>query len=293
VEAVAATVTEAESILARTPTDLVVVDVPGCGDPDSAATLEQIRALCATPAGPHFVLATDDDRLTEPEALGALERVLSPVTAERLEQCLRRLSVVLSRPVRVVARRQRSLVFLNEDEVLACEADGRLTYVHSPFGRFDLDLNLTVLRVRLGRVLVRVHRNWLVNMNHVLECASGAGGTTLLVGVRRDRVLRVPVANSHSRAVRAVLLRNAVGLRRGERRREDDEVQHPDAGQRVRCGAPTDDHRADRDPRCDGGRCDPDASDLTRPRIQPDLDERGQQPWARQDVDGRIRPDPG
>ena len=45
--------------------------------------------------------------------------------------------------MRVVARRQRALVFLDLDEVWACEASERLTYVHSSRGRFDLDLTLS------------------------------------------------------------------------------------------------------------------------------------------------------
>jgi DNA-binding LytR/AlgR family response regulator len=217
VHAVAATLTEAESMLARTAPDLVVVDLPGASEPDDVAALERIRALCAMPGGPQFVLATAANCLTGTDELGALDRVLKPVTARRLEQCLSRVAAALSRPVRVVARRQRSIVFLDEDEVLACEADGRLTYVHSPFGRFDLDLSLRVLRVRLARVLLRVHRNWLVNVTRVLECESVGGSTRLLVGAQRDSVVRVPVANSHWRAVREVLLRDAIGLRRAPR----------------------------------------------------------------------------
>jgi DNA-binding LytR/AlgR family response regulator len=215
-DAMAASLGEAETMLARAPPDLVVVDLPRRDAPNGATNLERILALSTSPAAPHVVVATDEDCLTDPEDLGAMERVFRPVTASRLEQCLRRLTTTLSRPVRVAARRGRSLVFLDEDEVLACEADGRLTYVHAPFGRFDLDLSLTVLRARLGRLLVRVHRCWLVNTAHVRECEISAGETTLLVGSDRDDmapVLRVPVSSSHARAVRELLLRNTVGLR--------------------------------------------------------------------------------
>src|SRR4051795_7511260 len=64
---------------------------------------------------------------------------------------------------RIVARRGKTLVFLEPNEVWAFEALDRLTRVHTPHGTFDVDLTLSVIESSMGRTLMRVHRNWLVN----------------------------------------------------------------------------------------------------------------------------------
>jgi hypothetical protein len=45
-------------------------------------------------------------------------------------------------PARIVARRKKSLAFLALDDVWAIEVANRLTFIHTPFGRFELDLSL-------------------------------------------------------------------------------------------------------------------------------------------------------
>ena len=74
-------------------------------------------------------------------------------------------------------------MFLELDEVWACEAAERLTYVHSSRGRFDLDLTLSAIAQSFGRTLLRVQRNWLINPARVLKLERLSGETTLLVGV--------------------------------------------------------------------------------------------------------------
>lgn len=69
------------------------------------------------------------------------------------------------------------------------EAAERLAYVHAARGRFDVDLSLAAIEAPFGAALVRVHRNWLVNIAHVLE---------LLVG----ESLHVPVARERASAQR-------------------------------------------------------------------------------------------
>src|SRR2546422_9700886 len=61
---------------------------------------------------------------------------------------------------RVVARRNKSLVFLDPKKIWAFEAADRLTFVHSREGRFAIDLSLAAIEASFGRALFRVHRNW-------------------------------------------------------------------------------------------------------------------------------------
>jgi DNA-binding LytR/AlgR family response regulator len=86
-----------------------------------------------------------------------------------------------AKPARIVARRKKSLAFLALDEVWAIEAANRLTFVHTQFGRFELDLSLDSIEATSSISLTRVHRNWLVNLTHVREIERTGGATVLAV----------------------------------------------------------------------------------------------------------------
>ena len=120
---------------------------------------------------------------------------------------------------RVVARRKKSLVFLDPKKIWAFEAADRLTFVHAPEGTFAVDLSLAALEASLGRALFRVHRNWLVNLAYVKELERDFGGATLTVGSElgpEGRSIRAPVAHDRAKALRDVLLKNSTGLRTSE-----------------------------------------------------------------------------
>src|SRR5205807_3732314 len=117
---------------------------------------------------------------------------------------------------RVVARRNRSLVFLDPTEIWAFEAADRLTYVHSLEGKFVIDLSLAAIEASFGRALFRVHRNWVVNLAYVKELERVMGGTSLTIGgdlERGEQTIRAPVSHDRAKALRNVLLKNATGLR--------------------------------------------------------------------------------
>jgi two-component system response regulator LytT len=90
--------------------------------------------------------------------------------------------------------------------VWAFEAADRLACVHATRGTFDVDLSLAAIEASFGTALVRVHRNWLVNIAHIREL----DGTELLVADG----LRVPVARERAAAVRELLLESSAGVRR-------------------------------------------------------------------------------
>src|SRR6202034_2997772 len=104
-----------------------------------------------------------------------VDYLLKPFSEERVVQCLRRLeqrrpaAPVSSGPPRIVARRKRSLVFLEPPEIWAFEAADRLTFVHTLHGTFDIDLSLAAVEASFARAFIRVHRNWLVNAMHIQE----------------------------------------------------------------------------------------------------------------------------
>jgi DNA-binding LytR/AlgR family response regulator len=122
-----------------------------------------------------------------------------------------------SRPRRIVGRRRHRLVFLEIDEVWAGEAQDRLTFVHTAWGKFDLEVSLAALQLSFARDLVRVHRNWVVNLAWVKELESHGGESHLFIGADvsgKSHGLQVPVARERAVEVRSMLLAGTVGLRR-------------------------------------------------------------------------------
>ncbi len=210
-----ASVAEAREALAALPVDVVFVDVQLAG---GETGLELVKQL---PGGPAVVLATAfSQHALEAWGLGVVDYLLKPFSEERVEQCLRRIAgrreTRRSEALRVVARRKRSLVFLDPADIWAFEASDRLSFVHSRLGKFDIDLSLAAIETSFGRSLMRVHRNWLVNLDFVRELERGDGETMLFVGTAlgdESHGVRVPISRDRAQPLRAALLANATGLR--------------------------------------------------------------------------------
>jgi DNA-binding LytR/AlgR family response regulator len=204
--------------------EVAFVDVQLAGGPHDDAGLELIRSMAGVPGAPLFVLATAHAaHAVEAFALGVVDYLLKPFSRERVEQCLERLRRRLAEarplpgPARIVARRRSGLVFLQLEEVWAFEAEDRLTFVHTPHGRFDVDLSLAAIEASFGRSLLRVHRRWLVNAAHVRLLDRQDGESELLVGGGLGdgaQGVRVPVARERAAEVKAALLAGTTGLRR-------------------------------------------------------------------------------
>jgi two-component system response regulator LytT len=188
--------------------------------------LELVRSIAPRAQSPMFVLATErEQHAVEAFELGVTDYVLKPFHEGRIAHCLRRLRdrrrgpVLAPSPKRIVARRRKSLVFLEPDEVWAFEATDRLTFVHSRHGKFDLDLSLASIEEAFGSLFTRVHRSWLVNAGCVRELERDAGETRLFVGAGvadsgAESGIHVPVARERAQSIRELLLTNATGLRR-------------------------------------------------------------------------------
>jgi DNA-binding LytR/AlgR family response regulator len=208
-------VAEAREAMAALPVDVVFVDVQLAG---GESGLELVQSL---QGGPAFVLATAfSQHALEAWDLGVVDYLLKPFSEERVEQCLRRIAAGREMrgtgALRVVARRKRSLVFLDPADIWAFEASDRLSFVHSRLGKFDIDLSLAAIESSFGRSLMRVHRNWLVNLDFVRELERQDGETALFVGASlgdESQRIRVPVSRDHAQPVRTALLANATGIR--------------------------------------------------------------------------------
>lgn len=201
--------------------DVVFLDIRLSGGGNEG--LQIAREVALLPAPPLVVLATAfNAHAVEAYELGVADYLLKPFTEQRVETCLQRLRLRRSGPrrtgpTRIVARRRKSLVFFGSDEVWAFEAAERLTRVHTVHGVFDIDLSLSAIEASVGRTLVRVHRNWLVNVAHIKELERD-GETRVWVGdgmADDGRGLHVPVARDRAQQLRDMLIASAQGLRRG------------------------------------------------------------------------------
>jgi DNA-binding LytR/AlgR family response regulator len=206
--------------------ECVFVDIQLVGQTSNETGLDLVRSLVGSARSPMFVLATAfDQHALEAFDLGVIDYLLKPFTEDRVTQTLRRLHERRPGPGdavrpagRIVARKKRSLVFLELHEIWAFETEDRLTSVHTAHGTFDLDLSLAAIEASFGRTFVRVHRQWLVNASHIKELERDGDETRLFVGPALGddaRGVRVPVARERAAAVRNALLSNATGLRRG------------------------------------------------------------------------------
>jgi two-component system response regulator LytT len=204
--------------------DVVFVDVSLAGEGDHSG-LDLARAISGAPDAPMLVLATAfEQHALEAFDLGVADYLLKPFSEERVVQCLRRLSArrplasaPRQPPLRIVARRKRSLVFLEPAEIWAFEAADRLTFVHTKHGRFDLDLSLAAIEASFGRAFARVHRSWLVNVAYIRELERDGSETRLFVGAglgAEGTGVRVPVSRERAQPLREMLLENTTGVRR-------------------------------------------------------------------------------
>jgi DNA-binding LytR/AlgR family response regulator len=201
--------------------DLALVDVQLVGSPQDDEGLGLVRAYAGRAGAPAFVLATAfPEHAIEAFDLDVVDYLLKPFTDERVERCLarvhaKRAPLAPGSPTRLVARRKRALVFLRLEDVWAFESAERLAYVHTARGRFEIDLSLTAIESSIGRALLRAHRSWLVNADHVLELEGYGSETELLVGsaAGEGEAIRIPVSRDRAQAVRDALLAHTTGLR--------------------------------------------------------------------------------
>jgi DNA-binding LytR/AlgR family response regulator len=217
---------DAVSFVSKAPSsiDVVFVDINLVGSSHNG--LELIQRFVKLPGAPAFVLATAlREHAIDAFEMGVVDYVLKPFDKRRVTKCLEKLSVARrssdhatepSRPLRIIARNKRNLVFLVLDEVWALEASEGLTLVHSGRGTFDIDLSLDTIAASFGREFLRVHRNWLVSEEHILELERDSGESALLVGSRPpgSGSMRVPIAKDRAANLRARLMHEGVGIRR-------------------------------------------------------------------------------
>ena len=165
--------------------DLVFLDLqmPGMGG------FEVVRHLSG-PRLPVIVIVTAfHQHAIEAFEAGAIDYLLKPVSEARLRKALERVKNLLGKPLEIaqdlakiastaetlnparrklVGRAGREYYLLDADEVLALQAEGELVWIVTPKRRFMASQTLRALESSLQSFsFQRVHRNAIVNINHV------------------------------------------------------------------------------------------------------------------------------
>jgi len=178
---------EALQLISDTTPDLVFLDLqmPGLGGFEVVRQMEG-RSLPVVV----FVTAYDQYAIQAFEA-GAIDYLLKPVRQARLIQTIGRVRALRPNPRmvvenltklqdlapgparKIVGRLGEEYVLLNPTEVLAFQAEGDLVWIVTAKQRLLATQPLRVLQERLaGQGFERIHRNAMVNLQHVRKLAA-------------------------------------------------------------------------------------------------------------------------
>ncbi len=141
---------------------------------------------------PVIVIVTAfDQHAIEAFEAGAIDYLLKPVRGPRLERAVERARALVGKPLaiaenlakiasvgppvetpgtrKLVGRIGRDYFLLDQDEVLALQAEGPLVWIITSNRRFLSSQTLSAMETSLPHPFQRVHRNAIVNINHVRQ----------------------------------------------------------------------------------------------------------------------------
>jgi DNA-binding LytR/AlgR family response regulator len=140
---------------------------------------------------PVIVIVTAfDQHALEAFAAGAIDYLLKPVSEQRLKKAVERAANLRGKPLqiaehlaniaasetmsrKIVGRSGEEYFLLDASEVLAFQAEGELVWIVTAKHRYLATQSLRGLEIRLGHSpFQRVHRNAIVNVNHVRKMSA-------------------------------------------------------------------------------------------------------------------------
>jgi DNA-binding LytR/AlgR family response regulator len=200
--------------------DLVFLDLqmPGAGG------FDVIRRLGSGPLPVIIVVTAYDQFAIRAFEAGAIDYLLKPVGHERLLVAVQRAERLAARPAdvaehvahlqqvadergsvprKIVARSGEEYFLLSPDEVLAFQAEGDLVWIVTAKRKYLSTLPLRALHEKLGgNTFQRVHRNALVNVNHIRKMSALSSQRWLLT---MDNNQEFIVSKRQAKAVRSIL----------------------------------------------------------------------------------------
>lgn len=165
-----------------------------------------------------FVTAYDHYAIQAFEA-GAIDYLLKPVSATRLQKTVERARALHEHPRenaekvaeianvpinrKIVARRGDEYLLLAIEEVLAFQAEGEVVWIITPTDRLLATQTLRAIESRFHNMqFQRVHRNAIVNVNHVRKMSALSSQRWLLTLTNGQELI---VSKRQAHAIRGVL----------------------------------------------------------------------------------------
>ncbi len=175
---------------------------------------------------PVIVIVTAfDQHAIEAFEAGAVDYLLKPVNEQRLKKAVERAGTLKGKPLQVaehlantasiasqspsepksrkiVGRSGEEYFLLDANEVLAFQAEGELVWIITAKHRFLATQSLRALEANLGSTFQRVHRNAIVNVNHVRKMSALSSQRWLLTLTNQ---LQLTVSKRQAANVRKML----------------------------------------------------------------------------------------
>jgi len=212
---------EALQQIAKLEPDLVFLDLqmPVMGG------LEVVRSLEGRSLPVVVIVTAFDQHAIQAFEDGAIDYLLKPIRHERLEKAVERARKLHSRPKAVAediariastpegaqASRGRRIVgksgaeyfLLDPNDVLAFQAEGELVWIITAKNRFLAAQSLRTVEARLEKSqFQRVHRNAIVNVNHVRKMSPMTSQRWLLTLTNRQQLI---VSKRQAHNIRSIL----------------------------------------------------------------------------------------
>ncbi|MFN0074596.1 MAG: LytR/AlgR family response regulator transcription factor [Chloroflexota bacterium] len=191
--------------------DLVLLDIrmPGLSGLDAVKVINRVRPR------PHVVFVTAyEEHAVQAFEVEADDYLLKPVSERRLRRALERVhgaqpsaAETVSQPAmdRLAVETEDRTLLLKVSDIRFASARGDYTHVRTYDHEYQVRSSLTELTSRLEpNGFLRVHRSFLVNLNHVLELQPYFSGTHVLIMADQHRS-EVPVSRSGIKTLRARL----------------------------------------------------------------------------------------
>lgn len=207
VVAEAASVREAVEKLKEYPCDVMFLDVnmPEATGMQLAEAMQHLKY----PPAVVFVTAYSEFAI-DAFKVHAIDYLIKPVEKERLAQALARVREHIAlhnraqRAERIPVEKGGKKILINIDSIRYIMARDDYAYLQTDTDRYFSTVSLAQLEKRLdGHGFFRVHRGYLVNLEHVKEVESVPGGTLLLTLDGTDD--KVPVSRRRVSSLKKAL----------------------------------------------------------------------------------------
>jgi two-component system LytT family response regulator len=187
---------------------------------------EVVRALGAGPLPVIVIVTAYDEHAIKAFEAGAVDYLLKPVSEARLRNAVTRAATLRNRPEgpaervaqianaapdhpavaggrKIVGRSEGEYLLLDAEDVLAFQADAELVWIVTAKQRLLADQPLHAIEQRFqGTEFQRVHRNAIVNINHVKKLAALPSQRWLMT---LSNSLQVVVSKRQARSIRKLL----------------------------------------------------------------------------------------